>query len=128
MRPPNLRPNWRKNETSKHTFVALCLVLLSCTAKAPSSAQIEAALNKLVKKDSPNASVKLTDIQMNQSGNLVLTEFTCTGCVVGSGADRKTLPSAKGEADVLYLDKWKLDDVYVKDDAGERTRSTSMAR
>lgn len=80
------------------------------------------ALNEAVKKDSPNATAKLTDIKMNPDGKMVTTKFTCTNCLhQRPGGDKKIVPSSAGEA-LVGLDildkKWKFMDISLDNENG----------
>jgi hypothetical protein len=93
-------------------MMALCGACVGCSSpKAPSGEQIQAALDKAVKKNNPEATAKLTDIKMDR-GKYVDVKFACTNCVLEDRAGvKKTVSSANGTAEVL-LDpqdgKWKL--------------------
>lgn len=111
--------------------LACCLTFVGCGGpKPPSGEQIEAAIASAVTKDNPEAKVMLTDFKTDDGGKIYEIKFSCTNCVVEGGQGAKeTVPSAEGEA-VVALDlqdrTWKIIHTSVKNEAGARTRISSL--
>ena len=107
-------------------LIVLCVLFVGCgSPKAPSSEQIEAALNDAVKKDSPNASAKLTDIELDKERAMVFTKFTCLNCLHNySSGEKKVVPSAEGYASMGIVPqdkKWKFLTITIDNEDGGKS-------
>ena len=112
-------------------LVLLCGVFVGCgSPKAPSGEQIQTALGSAVKKENPDATAKLTNIEMGKDGKAVNFKFACTNCVLEDATRvKKTVPSANGEG-VAWLDpqdgKWKIQQATVDNEDGTKHTISSL--
>ena len=111
--------------------VTLVCVFAGCGgSNTPSGEQIQAALDKAVKKVYPAAAAKLTDIALESGGKAVKIKFECTNCVLEDRRGlRETVPSAKGNA-IVWLDpqdrSWKFMQATVNNEDGAITFISSL--
>ena len=92
-------------------LIAACLLFAGCKpAAAPSAEQIGAALTKVLKKDAPGATAKVTKAQPTEKdAGVISVDFTCTNCPDAGG--HTALPSGHGDAAValeVRTNKWVL--------------------
>lgn len=106
-------------------LLALCVAFVGCSnPTAPSSDQIQAALDNEVKKGNPSATAKLTDIETEKDGKTTKFKFACMNCMLEDGTRTKeTVPSATGKV-AVWLDpqdgKWKFNNVIVDNEDGTK--------
>lgn len=97
-------------------LMVICSVFASCSSSGPPpSQQLEAALEKFIKKDNPSATATVTGITPSDRYVAVDFQFTNFSFTDKQGA-KQTIPSGKGLADFWLRDgKWKFDKVVIND-------------
>lgn len=105
-------------------LLMVCAAVSACIPAGPSGEQIQAALDKEVKKGNPDATAKLTDIEMEKNGKTTKFKFDCTNCLLEDGSrTKKIVPIAKGSGAVWFspVDKrWEFDGVLIDNEDGTK--------
>jgi hypothetical protein len=96
-------------------LLVTCSVLAGCGAAKPSAEQMQSALDRFIKKDSPGATASITEFTPSERYIAADFQFTNFSFTDKQGV-KQTIPSGKGLADFWLRDgKWKFDKVVIND-------------